>query len=123
MLTPIQLKGSTGIHRRHFLRSATLLTGTAVFAGPALLRGQNLNNKLNVAVVGVGGRGGANMAEVAKTENIVALCDVNEKNLGAAEKKFPQAKRYIDFRRLFDDAKSFDAVVCSTTEHTHAPVV
>jgi len=90
---------------------------------PALLRGQHLHNKLRVAVIGCGGRGGANMGEIGKTEDIVALCDVYEANIAKATEKFPQAKKYEDFRRLFDDAKNFDAVVCSTPEHTHAPVV
>jgi len=49
---------------------------------------------LNVAVIGVGGRGGSNLAEVGKTENIVALCDVAEAALDAAQKKFPQAQRF-----------------------------
>ncbi|MBM3859655.1 MAG: Gfo/Idh/MocA family oxidoreductase [Verrucomicrobia bacterium] len=111
------------ISRRKFLYSAAVGTGAALFAGPALLRGQNLNNKLNVAIIGCGGRGGGNMNEVGKTENIVALCDVFQPNLAKAAEKFPQAKHYTDFRKLFDDAKSFDAVVVSTTEHTHAPAV
>jgi predicted dehydrogenase len=111
------------VSRRNFLRSSALAAGATVLGAPALLRGQNLNNKLNVAVVGCGGRGGGNMAEVGKTENIVALCDVFEPNIEKAVQKFTQAKKYNDFRKLFDDAKSFDAVVCSTTEHTHASVV
>jgi predicted dehydrogenase len=53
-------------------------------------------------------------------ENAVALCDVNEKCFGKAAKQHPSAKKYVDFRKLFDDAKSFDAVVVSTCEHTHA---
>ncbi len=114
---------STRISRRRFLHSATIATGAALFAGPALLRGQNLNNKLNVAIIGAGGRGGGNMTEVGKTENIVALCDVFAGNLAKAAEKFPKAKHYSDFRKLFDDAKSFDAVVVSTTEHTHALAV
>jgi predicted dehydrogenase len=79
-----------------------------------------LNSKLNVAAVGVGGRGGANLSEVGKSENIVAICDVNGNNLTAAGAKFPNAKKYVDFRKLFEDAKAFDAVVVSTCEHTHA---
>ena len=54
------------------------------------------------------------------SENIVSLCDVNESNLRAAGEVFPEAKRYVDFRELYDDANDFDAVVVSTCEHTHA---
>ena len=110
---------SRRISRRRFLQSSALAAGATVLGAPALLRGQNLNDKLNIASVGCGGRGGGNLGSVGG-ENIVALCDVNEKALDNAAKKFPQAKRYADFRRLYDDAKSFDAVVVSTTEHTHA---
>jgi predicted dehydrogenase len=77
------------------------------------------NAKLNIAMIGSGGRGGANLKSVAE-ENIVALCDVNRKNLEGAAKSHPKAKTYTDFRKVFDDAKDFDAVVVSTCEHTHA---
>src|ERR1041384_175876 len=102
--------------RRQFTR--TLLTAAgAVGAAPILLRGQNLNNKLNIAVIGCGGRGGSNLESVS-SENIVALCDVNGKALGSAGAKHPNARKVADFRKLFDDAKAFDAVVVSTCEHT-----
>ncbi len=77
------------------------------------------NAKLNIAMIGTGGRGGSNLDSV-KGETIVALCDVNAKNLESAAKKHPNAKKYADFRKVFDDAKDFDAVVVSTAEHTHA---
>jgi predicted dehydrogenase len=104
--------------RRKFAR--TVITATvAVGAAPALLRGKNLNDKLNIAIIGAGGRGAGNLHEVA-SENIVALCDVNARNLDAAAAKHPQARKYADFRKLFDRARDFDAVVVSTCEHTHA---
>jgi predicted dehydrogenase len=106
------------ITRRRFTR--TLLFGAgALTVAPAFLRGQNLNNKLNIAIIGCGGRGGANMGSVS-SENIVALCDVNAKNVDAAVVKHPDAKKFADFRKVFDQAKEFDAVVVSTCEHTHA---
>jgi len=104
--------------RRHFNRAALAAAGTFASA-PAFLRGQNLNNKLNIAMIAAGGRGAANLNSV-KSENIVALCDVNAKALEQAGAKHPQAKKYRDFRKLFDDASAFDAVVVSTCEHTHA---
>src|ERR1043166_5925107 len=104
--------------RRQFAR--TVITATvAVGAAPALLRGKNLNNKLNIAIIGAGGRGAGNLHEVG-SENILALCDVNARNLDAAAAKNPQARKYTDFRKLFDRARDFDAVVVSTCEHTHA---
>src|SRR6266545_3856521 len=110
---------SETLSRRHFSkRLATSALGTLV--APAFLRGQNLNSKLNVAIIGAGGRGGSNMGDVGKSENIVAVCDVAEAALDSAQKKFPRAKRFTDFRKLFDRAGDFDAVVVSTCEHTHA---
>jgi len=76
------------------------------------------NNKLNVAVIGVSGRGRANLGGV-RNENIVALCDVDSKKLAGAAKRFPKAKTYKDWRKCLEQ-KDIDAVVCSTTDHTHA---
>ncbi|MBI5758752.1 MAG: Gfo/Idh/MocA family oxidoreductase [Planctomycetales bacterium] len=104
--------------RRQFLH-ASAAAGAATFAAPAILRGQNLNDKLNIAIIGSGGRGGANLSAVS-AENIVALCDVNESNLERAATNHPKARKFVDFRQVFDHAKEFDAVIVSTCEHTHA---
>lgn len=104
--------------RRKFL-AASAATGGLMLSAPAFLRGSNLNDKLNIAIVGAGGRGGANLSRVAG-ENIVALCDVNEQNLNRAASTHQGARTYKDFRRMFDRADEFDAVVVSTCEHTHA---
>jgi hypothetical protein len=77
------------------------------------------NAKLNLAVIACGGRGGANLDGV-KSETIVALCDINEASLEKAGQKHPGAKKYVDFRKLFEAEKAFDGVVVSTAEHTHA---
>lgn len=77
-----------------------------------------LDEKLRIGVVGVGGRGGDNLQEVA-SENIVAICDVDENNLNKAAEKFPRAKKYIDFRELLA-IETLDALVVSTPDHTHA---
>ncbi|MCI0624034.1 MAG: Gfo/Idh/MocA family oxidoreductase [Acidobacteria bacterium] len=106
--------------RRQFLQ-ATMIAGGTLCGAPALLRGRNLNEKLNIACVGVGGRGAANLAGVAG-ENIVALCDVSQNAVEQAAAKHPQAHRFTDFRRLFEHSRQFDAVVVSTCEHTHALV-
>jgi predicted dehydrogenase len=111
------------LNRRRFLRCSGLAAGSALALGfPSLFRAGaagSPNEKLNIAVIGVGGRGGSNLGGV-RSENIVALCDVNEPPVLRAAQQHPQAKKYKDLRRVFDDAKDFDAVVVSTCEHTHA---
>ena len=106
-------------NRRAFLkRSAVAGAGVMILRSGILGAAESPNNKLNIAVVGVAGRGGANLGSV-RGENIVALCDVNSKNLANAAKQFPNAKTYSDWRKCLDQ-KDIDAVVCSTTDHTHA---
>ncbi len=96
------------------LASAGVLLGRGAFARPMA------NDRLNVAVIGIGGRGRANLNAIARTENIVALCDVDDARAGDAYEKFPQARRFRDFRRMFDAmADEIDAVVVSTPDHTH----
>jgi predicted dehydrogenase len=107
------------IPRRRFLTTTGLSAATVIAGFPALLRARSANDKLNLAIIGCGGRGAANLAEVSG-ENVVALCDVNERNLAAAAAKYPRARKHIDFRRLYDDAADIDAVVVSCAEHTHA---
>jgi len=107
------------IKRRTFLKQGTMAgAGLVILKSGILKAGNSPNEKLNIAVIGVRGRGGGNLNSV-KSENIVALCDVNEKNLAAAAEQFPTAKTYVDWRRCLDQ-KDIDAVVCSTTDHTHA---
>lgn len=108
--------------RRGFLKAAagsTVAGSTVAFGMPTLLRAKDLNSKLNIAVIGSGGRGAANLQGVA-SENIVALCDVYEPAMDRWKEQYPQARRETDFRKLFDHASEFDAVVISTPEHTHA---
>ena len=79
------------------------------------------NEKLRVAVIGVGGmRGGAHLGGVGG-EAVVALCDVDERNLGKAAARFPSAKKYVDFRVMLEKEGGLDAVVVSTPDHVHAP--
>ena len=107
------------IDRRTFLRTgAAMGAGITVLKSGILRAGNSPNEKLNIAVIGVGGRGRSNLNNV-KGENIVALCDVNEENLAKAAQAFPEAKTYIDWRKCLEQ-KDIDAVVCSTTDHTHA---
>jgi predicted dehydrogenase len=103
--------------RRDFLKAAAA-TVTAL-AAPNFLRARGANERLDVAIIGSGGRGAANLKGVA-SENVVALCDVFAPNVEAAAKEHPKARKFTDFRKLYDHAKEFDAVVVSTCEHTHA---
>ncbi len=111
--------------RRRFLQQAAVAGGAALaapavhLAAPAIVRGRNLNEKLKIALIGVGGRGAANARGVA-SENIVALCDVSSVNLAQAAETYKSARTANDFRMLYDHANEFDAVVVSTCEHTHA---
>ncbi|MHC4655399.1 MAG: Gfo/Idh/MocA family protein, partial [Planctomycetota bacterium] len=107
------------MNRRTFLKQSTALgAGLTILKSGILKAGNSPNEKLNIAIIGVAGRGGGNMNNV-KSENIVALCDVNAKNLANAAKRFPKAKTYKDWRKCLEQ-KNIDAVVCSTTDHTHA---
>src|ERR1035437_9888935 len=106
------------LSRRQFSKAALCAAG-ALAIRTSSIRADDKNNKLNIAVIGVGGRGGSNLKSV-ESQNIVALCDVNSKAVDAQAAKYPSAKKYTDFRKVFDDAKDFDAVVVSTCEHTHA---
>jgi predicted dehydrogenase len=110
------------LNRRDFLRKAALSgTGLVILSNSRLVRGTQANEKLNVAGIGVGGRGAANVNGVAETENIVALCDVDEKHAAQTFEKYPQAKRYKDFRKMLDEMQDkIDAVVVGTPDHTHA---
>ncbi|MBN1417988.1 MAG: Gfo/Idh/MocA family oxidoreductase [Planctomycetes bacterium] len=110
---------SRKVGRRDVLKSVAGAGAGVLFLRSEILKaGNSPNEKLDIAAIGVRGRGGANIAG-CRSENIVALCDVNMKNLWAAKKDFPDATTYIDWRRCVDH-KGIDAVICSTTDHTHA---
>jgi len=107
------------VPRRQFLKSAAVAGAGLTILPSGVLSGADApSNKLNVALIGVGGRGRAHFGAV-KGENVVALCDVNEKAIEGAAKTFAGAKHYVDWRKCLDQ-KGIDAVVCSTTDHTHA---
>ncbi len=116
---PCRRKSRT-ITRRQFVERIAL-AGAASTLAPAFSVAQAPADKLRVVVIGCGGRGAANL-QAMLGESIVALCDVRESAVAKAAEKAPQAKRFTDFRKLYDDLKDseFDAVVVSSTEHTHA---
>jgi predicted dehydrogenase len=105
--------------RRQFLKSLAF-TGTAglILPNTKLFGVQAPGNKLNVALIGTWGRGEAHFGGLA-SENVVALCDINEEHLAFGARKFPDAKLYVDWRKCLDQ-KDVEAVVCCTADHTHA---
>src|SRR5215468_803734 len=108
----------TSPSRRTFLKTSAV--AATALAAPMFLRARGANEKLNIAMIACGGRGGANLKGV-EGENIVALCDVDKKAVDKAATQHKSAAQFTDYRQLFDKAaKSFDAVVVSTCEHTHA---
>jgi len=110
---------SSHFSRRSFLK--TTAVSSAVLGFPAITHCKSPNGKLGIGMIGVGGRGRSHVA-ACRSEQIVALCDVNEKNLQGAT-RFPWckgARTYKDFREFYEKTDDMDAVVVSTTEHTHA---
>src|ERR1700760_1774429 len=120
----LRVRKSSESTRREFLKTSSLAAGALVVGAPAFLRGQNLNSKLNVACIGVGGKGRSD-TDACAGENIVALCDVDtgSEAYRVQTKKYPNAKFYKDFRQMFDQmGGQIDAVTVSTPDHLHAIV-
>jgi len=117
------------LSRRRFLRSsAAAALAAAIPAAPSIVprrvlgRGQTPpSDRLNIAGIGVGGMGGANL-KALEAENIVALCDVDLDYAAGTVKRYPAAKVYQDYRRLLERQKDIDAVVIATPDHTHAVI-
>ncbi len=107
------------MNRREMLKG-TAAAGAGWMILPSGARaGHNApGNKLNIALIGTWGRGEAHFGALS-SENVVALCDVNEEHLAFGAKRFPDAKTYVDWRKCLDQ-KDLDAVVCCTTDFTHA---
>jgi len=110
------------LNRREFLKSVVCTgSGLIILSNSRLVRGTQANSKLNIAGIGVGGRGAADVNGAA-SENIVALCDVDEKHAAQTFERYPEAKRFKDFRKMLDKIHNkIDAVVIGTPDHTHAP--
>lgn len=125
-------ENTNSISRRQFLRYSSLAAGTAALGAPSLLRGQNLNSQINIACIGVGGKGDSDSSSAYGNKgNIVALCDVDGNTLQRKLKQITDQatrdnrqtaapKTFADFRKLFDEMeKSIDAVTVSTPDHCH----
>jgi len=114
---------------KNMTRRSFIGTTGAVAAGLTIIPGSVLSgmgrrapgDKLNIAVVGIGGMGNSNLRAVSPTENIVALCDVDWAYSKKVFDAYPNAKKYWDWRKMFDEmGSSIDAVIVATADHTHA---
>ena len=109
--------------RREFLKTTAAVAGAGYWlAGSAQAANEKSpSERLRFACVGVGGKGASDTADAGISGDIVALCDVDENFLAKAAKAHPKAKKYNDFRKMFDEmGSSIDAVTVSTPDHTHA---
>jgi len=105
--------------RRKFLSTFAATSATIMIAPKLKLLGADApSNKLNIAMIGTWGRAEAHFG-VVRSENVVALCDINEDHLAFGAKQFPTAQRYVDWRKCLEQ-KDIDAVIACTADHTHA---
>ena len=111
------------VSRRQFLyTSAAAATGAILLPGCATtpnVRYKSANEKLNIGVIGAGGKGSSDTDSCA-SENIVALCDVDTTVLDARGAKYTKAQKFQDFRKMLEQVKEIDAVIVATPDHMHA---
>lgn len=121
-----QQPASTSPSRRQFAKRSVALLGAGLLSSRTSVATFGFHQSpaapMRVGFIGVGGRGGSNLKSIAQEKDVTvaALCDVNGRNLDTADKLFPGAKKFQDFRKLYEVCDDLDAVVVSTTEHTHA---
>ncbi|WP_153800742.1 Gfo/Idh/MocA family protein [Foetidibacter luteolus] len=114
--------------RRHFLRNTTLASA-GFFIVPRHVLGKGYiapSDKLNIAAIGAGGKAEVNLANSWNngSDNIVALCDVDDRQAANSRKKYAKATYYRDFRVMLEkENKNIDAVIVSPPDHTHAVAV
>ena len=106
------------LSRRKFLQQSSLAAATFWIGSSAFTRGQSPNEKLNIGVIGTANRAASDIKGV-ESQNIVAICDVDDTFLDATALKFPKAKKYNDFRKMLEQ-KDIEAIVVGTADHTHA---
>ena len=110
--------------KRDFLKTSVALASTTIIPSPLLASISSKKNSLRTAHIGVGGMGASDLESIAshKSVNVVALCDVDENSLDEAQKKYPGAKSFKDYRIMLKEmSENIDAVVVSAPDHTHAP--
>jgi len=115
---------STPHSRREFIRAAAA-TGFGVWVGAssqAQDKPKSPNDQLSFACIGVGGKGDSDSTDAGRFSNVVAICDVDENTLNRKAKEFPNAKKYRDYRKMFDEmGKQIDGVTVSIPDHSHGP--
>ncbi len=120
-----QIVGYMKTDRRNFIKKAGMVAG-GIYIIPRHVMGRGYtapSDKLNIACIGVGGKGQSDCSNVWDNgkNNIVAIADVDWNRGKAAAEKFPNAKKYTDYRKLFEaESKNIDAVTISTPDHQHA---
>jgi len=119
----MKIEEKSRLSRRSFMGTAAAVAAFTVVPRHVLGGARSVppSEKLNIAGIGIGGRGEGDLDE-CRSENIVALCDVDEKHAGRVFKKYPNAKKWTDFRKMLDEQKDIDAVVIATPDHLHAVV-
>jgi len=113
---------SRRINRRRFFRDSALAGFSIYIVRNSFgAESKSPNEKLNIACIGAGGKGAGEVDDASK-ENLIAMCDVDDARAEKTYKKYPDVKRYKDFRKMLDEmGKSIDAVTVSTPDHIHAP--
>ena len=110
--------------KRDFLKSSIVLASATIIPSPLLISTSPKKTILRTAHIGVGGMGASDLESISshKSVQVVALCDVDKNSLDDAQKKFPDAKVFKDYRIMLSEmSESIDAVVVSTPDHSHAP--
>ena len=110
-------------HTSHLNRRRFIATSSAVALSALPARAESPNDRMKVAFIGVGGRGARNLKTIVATNaiDVFAICDIDARFLDHVRMTHPKAKPFRDFRKLYDTVgDQIDAVVVSTTEHTHA---
>ena len=111
--------------KREFLKKSALMASTVAFLPSCVSNVATESSKrLRTAHIGVGTQGAEDLGAIASHNavDVVAICDVDANNLAAAQKLYPNAKVYADYRTMFEEmSNDIDAVVVSTPDHTHAP--
>jgi len=111
--------------RRDFLKTSAAVS-SVVFAGhsiqPVFADSKSTVERLNFACIGVEGKGSSDSSDAGRHGNVVAICDIDEGRLEKASARFPNAKKFVDYREMFTSmADEIDAVTVSTPDHSHAP--
>lgn len=117
----------TKVSRRELLKNASLAAGLSALGGVwtagEARASRSPNEKVNLAHIGAGGQGAGDLNQTSshRLVNIVALCDVDDTRAANSFEKFPNARKFKDYRKMLEEVKEIDAVVVSIPDHSHAP--